>query len=126
MLFPIFIGFLSLAQLSSATTTSDYSTDLPGCNMAVMKVNYLLTGILVPWIMAWFFCIIDCQIHKRYKRNAAAVLFQPAQPVAMMVAPVPLVNQQVFTTNNPQPINYQQGQFVGGMPIVTTGYVGYN
>ena len=124
MLLTIF-GILSVAQLSSATTTSDYSTDLPGCDMAVMKVNYLLTGILVPWIIAFFLCMINSQIHKRYKRNAATMLFQPVQTVPMVV---PVSNQQVFNNCNPQPINYgmtQQGQFAGGMPNVATGYAGY-
>lgn len=115
MLLPIFLCLIGLVQVSLAETTTEYTTDLPGCDMAIMKLNYLLTGILVPWILGLFFCIIDCQIHKRFKTSATTMLFQPVQPAPMMVQTV--ATQQV-------PMNYgmaQQGQFAAA-----PGYVGYH
>ena len=114
MMLLISLCLLSLAQVSLATTTGDYTTDLPGCDMAVMKVNFLLTGILVPWFLALFFCIIDCCLHKRSKHAHTTMLFQPAQPAQMMVA----APQQVFS---PQPMNYGMAQ-----PNMVPGYAGYH
>ena len=136
MTLPIFLCFLSLSQVSFANTTSsdDYATDLPGCDNAIMKLSYFLTGVLVPWFLSFFFCFLFCVIKNHWNPNSK----MPLQPVQMPVIVHQYGNQPVFNNNNTQQINYemtqqgqipggmlQQGHYPEGMPNMVPGYVGY-
>ena len=82
------LGFILL----SSAYCYDPVYDL-GDGTAIMSMNYLLTGILVPWVICFFLCIVSCVfcccIPKKYRAQPAfvsvpqqqIVVQQPMQPM---------------------------------------------
>lgn len=82
---------------------------------AIMTMNYLLTGILVPWVITLVFCIISCVfcccVPKKYRQgpnfvavpNTVVLQQQPMQPMMMMQGGYPA--QQMMSPGAGQNMN---------------------
>ena len=99
---------------------------------AVMTMNYLLTGIVVPWVIAFVLCCISCIfccIPKKYNPSPVAFVQVPTTTVVqqpMMMVQDPNYGQQPYGQQpyGQQPYGMTQ-QPVYGQQVMSPGTMGY-
>ena len=90
---------------------------------AIMTMNYLLTGIVVPWVIAFVLCCISCIfccIPKKYNPSPVAFVQVPTTTVVqqpMMMVQDPNYGQQPY---GQQPYGMTQ-QPVYGQQVMSPG-----
>ena len=123
-----FYLFCTLFCLVPCFCSSDDVYDL-GDGTAIMSANYLFTGILVPWSIAFALCILSCILcccTPRKYQPATAFVQQPSPQVIFSSGIGMQTQGYPYTPNSPYqftggPLNSYgnyQNNVVPGQPIV--------